>query len=112
MKYKLEDATNFGWEGLSGKAYSTKEEFANASGAYFEVTGSHGKTKTTCSDRVYLILDGEGQFEIDGKMFSVEKTNMVIVPKNTPYDYRAVSGTVLKMFLVHTPAFDPTKEES
>ena len=110
MKFKLENATDFGWDGLKGKAYNSMEEFADASGAYFEVTGSHGCTKTTCSHRVYLILDGEGEFDINGEIFSVEKTDVVIVPKDTPYDYKATNNTTLKMFLVHTPAFDPDKE--
>ena len=110
MKFKLENAPEIGWEGLKLRPYNTKEEFDGASGAYFEVTGSHGRTKTTCSDRVYLILDGVGEFDIDGEIFKVEKTDMIIVPKNTSYDYTAVDDTTLKMFLVHTPAFDKAKE--
>lgn len=110
MKYRLEDATAFSWDGLKGRSYSATEDFAGASGALFEVTGSHGRVKTTHSDRVYLILDGEGEFDVNGEIFSVVKTDMVIVPKNTPYDYKAMNGSILKMFLVHTPAFDPSKE--
>ena len=42
MKFKLKDASQFGWDGLKGWAYNSKDDFLNASGAYFEVTGSHG----------------------------------------------------------------------
>ena len=106
MKYVLKKAYQFGWEGLKGWAYNSKDDFPNASAAYFEVTGSHGKVKTTKSDRIYFVLEGQGEFIIDGKIISVEKTDVVIVPKNTPYDYKAMKGT-LKLFLVHCPAFDP-----
>lgn len=110
MKFKLENATEFGWGDLKGKAYSSAEDFEGASGALFEVTGSHGRVKTTYSDRVYIVLEGEGEFDVNGEILTVEKTDMIIIPKNTPYDYKAVNDTTLKMFLVHTPAFNPEKE--
>ncbi len=109
MKYKLKTAFKFEWKGLKGWAYNSKDDFPNASAAYFEITGSHGKVKTTESDRVYYILDGEGEFVINNKVFSVEQSDVVIVPKNTSYDYRATKGT-LKLFLVHCPAFEPDAE--
>ena len=106
MKFKLKDAFEFGWEGLKGWAYSSKDDFANASAAYFEVTGRHGKVKNTKSDRIYLVLDGRGEFSIGDEVVPVEKTDVVVVPKNTPYDYRAVGGA-MRLFLVHCPAFEP-----
>lgn len=111
MKFTLTDAVKIGWDGLSGHAYSSSDDFSNASAACFEVTDKgHGKVKTTHSDRIYYILEGSGQFTIDGKNETVQATDVIIVPKNTPYDYKASEGTILKLFLVHTPAFDPTKE--
>jgi mannose-6-phosphate isomerase-like protein (cupin superfamily) len=106
MKFTKENARTFGWKGIEGRAYNSKDDFANASAAYFEVTGKHGKVKTIKSDRIYLVLEGRGEFIIDGKVIPVEKTDVIIIPKNTPYDYRAVDGT-MKLFLVHSPAFDP-----
>lgn len=109
MKFKLKDAKKFGWEGLNGWAYNSKEDFADASAAYFEVTGKHGKTKSTKSDRIYYIIDGKGEFIINGEVIPVEKNDVIIAPKNIIYDYRAKEGT-LKLFLVHAPAFDPDNE--
>lgn len=106
MKFKLEDGKEFGWEGLDARAYNSKEDFENASAAYFEVDGSHGKVKTTRSDRVYYVIDGSGKFIIDGEEVEVEKTDVVIVPKDTPYDYEGK----MKLFLVHCPAYDPEAE--
>lgn len=110
-KYSLKDATTFGWEGLQAKAYNSKDDFPNASAAVFELTSQHGKVKTTLSDRVYCVLEGEGVFWIDGEEVTVEKTDVVIVPKNTPYNYWAKQEK-LKMFLVHSPAYDEKFEVS
>lgn len=109
MRFTLKGARQFEWKGLKGWPYNSKEDFARASGVYLEVVGSHGKTKTIKSDRIYFIVDGEGEFIINEEVIPVEKSDMVIVPKDTPYDYRAKEG-VLKLFLVHTPAFDPDCE--
>lgn len=106
MKFELKNAHKFGWPGLKGWAFNSKEDFPGASAAYFEVTGKHGRVKTTSSDRIYFVIDGTGEFDIDGKIVSVGKTDVLIVPKNTPYDYKATSK-VLKLFLVHSPAFQP-----
>lgn len=106
MKFKLMDAFQFGWEGLKGWAYNSKDDFANASAAFFEVTGKHGKIKTTKSDRIYYIIEGKGEFIINEKVIAVEKSDVVIIPKNKPYDYNGK----MKLFLVHCPAYDPKAE--
>lgn len=106
MKFELKNAFEFAWEGIKGWAYNSKDDFCNMSAAYFEVTEAHGKVKTVKSDRTYFVIDGEGEFVIDGETIVVGKTDVVIVPKNTPYDYRSTKGT-LKLFLIHSPAYDP-----
>lgn len=107
MKFALKNSYKIGWKGWNGWSYSTKEDFENASAIYIEVTERHGKTKSKKSDRVYYVLDGKGEFIIDKEVIPVKKTDVIIVPKNTPYDYKALDGTTLKLFLVHIPAFDP-----
>ncbi len=108
MKFKLKDAYKFGWKGLKGWAYNSKDDFRNASAAYFEISGTHGRTKSKISDRIYLVLDGSGKFTIGEKTIQVKKMDVIIVPKNTPYDYKGK----MKLYLVHSPAFDQSKEVS
>ena len=105
-KFTFENTFKFGWEGLEGFAYNSKEDFANASTAIFNVSKKHGRCKSLVSDRVYYVLEGTGEFIIEDKKISVKATDVIIVPKNTEYDYM---GT-MKLFLVHTPAFDPSQE--
>lgn len=101
-KFTLKDASAFGWEGLSGRAYNSREDFERASTAYFEVNGSHGRVKNTLSDRIYYVIDGKGEFVIEDRKIPVEKTDVVIIPRDTFYDYRGK----LRLFLVHSPAFN------
>lgn len=109
MKFELNNAQQFGQEGLRGWAFNNKKNFANASAAYLEVTGEHGKVKTTISDRVYFVIDGTGDFDLDGEIFTIGKTDVIIVPKNTPYNFKATSE-ILKLFLVHSPTFESGAE--
>lgn len=109
MKFRKKNAKRIGRDGIDGWIYSTKEDFKSASAAYFEVTGKKGSVKSTLSDKVYYIVDGSGKFEIDGKLILVAKYDVVIVPKNTPYNYWA-TNCILRLFLVHTPAFDEKSE--
>ena len=106
MKFELKDAHEFSLKDIKGWVYNSKEDFANASAAYIEINGTHGKIKNSLSDRIYYILDGTGKFVIDGKIISVEKTDVIIVPKNTPYDYMGK----MKLFLVDCPAYDEKTE--
>jgi mannose-6-phosphate isomerase-like protein (cupin superfamily) len=106
MKFTKNGASKFGWKGLSAIAYNSKEQFKDASVAYFKVSGSHGKVKTKLSNRVYYVLSGSGIFIFNRKKIKVRKTDVIIVPKNTPYDYKGK----MELLLVHTPAYDERYE--
>ncbi|MEK6937685.1 MAG: hypothetical protein AABX04_01435 [Nanoarchaeota archaeon] len=106
MKFVLKKARKFELNSLKGWAYNSKEDFAKVSAAYLEVKGRHGKIKNIKSDRTYFVLGGKGEFIINNKVSTVEKNEVIIVPRNTPYDYKATKG-ILKLFLVDSPAFDP-----
>ncbi|OGF26681.1 hypothetical protein A2477_03095 [Candidatus Falkowbacteria bacterium RIFOXYC2_FULL_47_12] len=102
MKFTLQNAKQFGWEGVKGFEYSNKNDFQNVSIAYAEISGRHGKIKNTKSDRVYIVFEGEGEFILDGKVIPVQRMDALIVPKNTPYDYHGA----MKVFLMDLPAFE------
>ncbi len=107
MKFKLKNAQPFESEGIRGLSYNTKEEFSSASAAYIEVNGRKEKTRNTISDKIFYVVEGSGNFMINGETVPVKASDVIIVPKMTPYYYW---GT-MTLFLVDTPAFDPTAEE-
>ena len=60
----------------------------------------HGLIRNEHADRLYLVLEGEGRFTVAGESFAVQAGEVVIVPRQTPYDYEGR----MKLFLVHAPA--------
>lgn len=66
-----------------------------------EINGDHGAIKCLKEDRIYFILEGRGQFVINGKAHKVSKYDLVFVPKNMPYN----SIGKMKYFLVCSPVF-------
>ena len=103
MKFIKENARKFGWEGINGWAYFSKEEFSGMSCAYIIVEGRHGRIKNLKSDRLYFIIEGRGEFTVNGRQMKVKPGDVVVIPKNTPYDYKGK----MKVLLVDSPAFDP-----
>lgn len=103
MKYvfHLKDTFNFSWPGLEGRSYSEAADFPRASAARFKVTTNHGRVYNEVSDRIYLVLDGNGYFEIGDERLNVTKDDVIIMPRMTEYDY----GGKMELFLVHAPAY-------
>ena len=108
-KYTLEEA------GITGRppeiemhAYNTEEDFERASVGIVESRGRHGRIKNPISDRVYLVLDGEGEFRFGGEegqdeeTYPVSKDDVLLIPKGTVYDYEGR----MRLFLAHFPAYE------
>ncbi|MEK9143610.1 MAG: hypothetical protein AAB481_03210 [Patescibacteria group bacterium] len=108
MKYMftLNDGYDFDRGDVTGHAYLTHEQFRRMSAAVFRCNGRAKTMKSLNSDRLYIVTQGEGTFYIGKNNFDVHKDDIVIVPRNTTYSY---AGT-MTCFLVHSPAFDKTKE--
>jgi len=103
MKFTKENARKFKWDGIEGYAYSSKEDFPDMSCAYIIVTGTHGKIKNIKSNRIYFVIEGKGEFIVNDKSIQARTGDVVIIPKNTPYDFKGD----MRLFLVSSPAFDP-----
>ena len=102
LKFELKNAKRFSFNGINGWEYNSKEDFKNANAVLVEVDGKHGKIKSILCDRVYFVIKGKGEFVINEEVVPVKKTDVVIVPKNTPYDFRGK----MRMLLVDLPAFE------
>jgi mannose-6-phosphate isomerase-like protein (cupin superfamily) len=103
MRYRhtLDTGKEIGRPGVRGHPYSTHEDFARLSCGLFQVEGGrHGLIRNEHADRLYLVLEGEGRFTVAGESFAVQAGEVVIVPRQTPYDYEGR----MKLFLVHAPA--------
>jgi mannose-6-phosphate isomerase-like protein (cupin superfamily) len=90
-------------ENMDIKIFNKAEDFANASVALIKVKDRHGEVKSSYNDRIYYVIKGKGKFIISGEENTVESGDLIIVRKNTDYDFY---GT-LTLILVHVPAFKP-----
>lgn len=82
------------------KEYKMNPEF---SGALITINGTHGKLKCLKEDRIYYIVNGEGNFSVEDESFKVSEEDVVFIPMNTIYDF---SGK-MKFFLICSPEFKP-----
>jgi mannose-6-phosphate isomerase-like protein (cupin superfamily) len=105
-KYTKKEAFPFSWEGLNAWSYSSKNNLSSGSAIVIEVDGNHGEVMSKVSDRIYYVIEGNGKFMNGNKKIGVETGDVIIVDKNTPYDYKGK----MKLFLVHIPAWDESQE--
>ena len=108
MKLTKADAYRWSFGDLEGWSYGSKETSPVATASVVQVNGRHGRAKSTVSDRLVYILEGAGEFELGTAKFPVEATDIVVIPKNTAFDYH---GT-LRLLVVHVPAYDQDGEVS
>ena len=57
-----------------------------------EYRGRHGRTRHPAGDRIYLVPKGEGKLlfgngQRDAELVPVTKYDVVLIPKDTTYDY-------------------------
>jgi mannose-6-phosphate isomerase class I len=103
-KYQLNVEEEIGRPSIRGHPYVSAFNFERLGCRLFVTETRHGKIKNVASDRLYLVLEGHGRFTVGDDTFPVEPGDVVIVPRNTPYDYEAHPHSQLKVFLVHAPA--------
>ena len=105
MKYTLKTGYDFNRGVVVGHNFMG-DTFPRMSAAIFTLHGSCQKMKSLNSDRLYYVINGTATFTIKSKKQLVKSGELVIIPMNTPYSY---AGD-MECFLVHSPAFDKTKE--
>lgn len=105
MRFSLQTGYDFDRGSVIGHNF-TGDSFPRLSAAIFTLHGSCQKMKSLNSDRLYYVLKGKAIFIINNKRQLVKAGELVIIPMDTPYSY---TGN-MECFLVHSPAFDKTKE--
>lgn len=99
MKISKEQSIRHDWENVKSWNYKLTDFSPKQSVVYAELEGDHGEVHTEGVERIYYILDGEGEFNIEGKVTTVGKEDVITVPPKTNYDYKPINGTILKVLL-------------
>lgn len=53
-----------------------------------------------------VVLEGNGQMQIGGKLIEIKKGDVVFIPKNTPHSAKSTGKTPLKVVSIQAPNFD------
>jgi mannose-6-phosphate isomerase-like protein (cupin superfamily) len=108
MKFTFDDAFHWGDLGFEGWSYGNKDVSPFASASVVALDGNHGAAKSPVSDRLIYVLEGAGEFTVGAERHSVAATDVVMIPKHTPFDVRGK----LRYLVVHMPAYDHEAEFS
>ena len=111
MQYVFHLPKEYSFEkvGIKGKTFGTKLLSDRVEFTIIETEKGH-ETKIIEKECIfsYFILDGEGSFEIGGKIEKCQKGDLVFIPNNTVFKYTGK----MKMLLVSTPWWFPEQEET
>jgi len=99
MKIYKNQAIQQDWDEVKSWNYKLKQLKTYQSVVYAELKGEHGEVETKDVERVYFIVEGKGEFEINKKTVKVEKGDVVTVPAKTIYNYRPIKKSTLKVLL-------------
>lgn len=111
MNYVLKPPANpsFKRVGVEGSIFSTQHLTSKTEFLIITTEAGHDTTiiEHEC-DFSYFILEGSGEFTINGKAELCSVGNLVVIPAGHQFTYRGK----LKMLLNVTPPFTPEQEET
>jgi mannose-6-phosphate isomerase-like protein (cupin superfamily) len=97
-KVSKNQATHHGRDGVDAYYYQFPEINGSTTVAYAEFTGEHGERTIGERSRIYYILEGSGEFIINGEKFDIEVGDTVAVPAHGTYNLWP-KGKVIKVLL-------------
>jgi len=100
MKIAFKDAIRHDWDETKSWNYKLKHLSPYQSIVYAEITNDHGEVHTEDVERIYYIVDGEGEFVINGEITPVAKGDLFTIPPKTVYNYHSLPGQTLKVVLI------------
>ena len=106
--FRLPKEYSFEKASVKGTNFDTKDLSDKAKFAIIEVNGDHEKVREKECTFFYLVLEGKGSFEIEGKTEKCRKGDLVAIPQKSVFKY---SGK-MKMLLVTVPWWYPEQEET
>lgn len=87
------------WDKVKSFNYKLPHLNPPKSVVYAEIEGEHGEVTTRDSEWIYYIIEGSGIFTIAGKDFEVNSGDVVTIPANTSYNYKALGNGKLKVVM-------------
>lgn len=108
MIYDFEDAESIDKHGVLMHIYNTKEECPEAAVVYQETKKGHMEEfYHEKSAFIYYILEGNGKWIIEGEVYDVKATDVIIVPPGKRFYFKGK----LKQICITAPAWDEKFEK-
>lgn len=99
MKISLANSKRQDWDQVRSWNYKLKHLKDYQSVVYAELDGDHGEVSTKDLERIYYIIAGRGEFDIEGKLVQVSQGDVITVPPHTKYNYHPSFKSTLKILL-------------
>lgn len=101
MKVTIDQAKREDWDKVKSWNYQLPHLSPKRSVVYAELEGVHGEVESGELERVYYIMEGEGEgeFVINGESILIKAGEVITVPPNTKYDYKPMNNSDLKIVL-------------
>lgn len=106
MKISKSQAIHHGREGVDGYYYQLPNVQGGTTVAYAEFTAEHGQRTIGEKERMYFILEGEAEFEVNGEKFDAVKDDLVVIPPQGTYNLWPKNGTLKILLYMEYLDFD------
>lgn len=109
--YIFKEPVNYSFEkaGIKGKIFPIEHLTQKTEFVLVETESGHETTiRENVCDFLYYILEGSGNFIIEGKTFSCEKGDLIVIPAGKSFTYKGS----LKLLLNVTPPWKEDQEET
>jgi mannose-6-phosphate isomerase-like protein (cupin superfamily) len=111
MIVRKEALNPFDFDGLRITDYTANLSLGSSLAAIEVPAGAGHRTAwSKRSDKYYLVVEGDVQFELDGRVADLRKGDFCLVRQGTRFSYRNVSAASATLVLAHTPPFDLSAE--
>ena len=98
-KVTLQQAVEHSRPGVDGWYYQFPEINNGTTVAYAEFTAEHGQRTIGDRSRIYYILEGEGEFLLNGETFPITKGDTIAVPPAATYNLWPTNDSTIKVIL-------------
>lgn len=91
---KAENAVAHSRDGVSATYYQFPEIGGGTTIAFAQFTGPHGERTIGDRPRIYAVLEGSGEFVINGEKMVANKGDVVAIPPHATYNLFPKDGPV------------------
>lgn len=99
MKIEKENAIREDWDEVKSWNYKLPQLKPRMSVVYAELEGDHSLVHTEDLERIYFIIDGQGEFDIGQEKINVNAGDVITIPPKTEYNYRPINDSKLKVVM-------------